>query len=75
MPESPVGRGATRPIAPARPRWVKVLAVVAVLVTLVVIVMLLTGGHHGPGRHFSSEPTAPDVPLALGDRHVQLGAR
>jgi hypothetical protein len=44
-----------------------------VLVTVVVIVLLLTGGNHGPGRHVSSEPTAPSVPLARGGGHVQLG--
>ena len=73
MPEPPIGRGRDRPVPPPRPRWVKVLAVVAVLVTVVVIVMLLAGGNHGPGRHISSEPTAPSVPLARGGGHVQLG--
>jgi ferric-dicitrate binding protein FerR (iron transport regulator) len=73
MPEPPVGRGRDRPVQPPRPRWVKVLAVVAVLVTVVVIVLLLTGGKHGPGRHVSSESTAPSVPLARGGGHVQLG--
>jgi hypothetical protein len=73
MPEPAGGRGRDRPVPPPRPRWVKVLAVVAVLVSVVVIVLLLTGGNHGPGRHVSSEPTAPSVPLARGGGHVLLG--
>jgi hypothetical protein len=66
MPELPIGQSPQRPVPPPRPRWVKVLAVVAVLLALAVIAMLVAGGHHGPGRHLSSEPTAPSVPLAIG---------
>jgi hypothetical protein len=37
------------------PRWVKIfLIVTAVLVVLLVAGMLIGGGQHGPGRHFSS---------------------
>ena len=67
MPEPRISRGPQRPVPPPRPRWVKVLAVVAVLLAVVVIVMLFAGGHHGPGRHFSSKPTARSVPLAVGE--------
>jgi ferric-dicitrate binding protein FerR (iron transport regulator) len=67
MPELPVSRNPQRPVPPPRPRWVKVLAVVAVLLAVMVIVMLLAGGHHGPGRHLSSQPTPPSAPLAVGE--------
>jgi hypothetical protein len=43
------------------PRWVKVSGIVAALiVVLLVAVMLLSGGEHGPGRHFGGlSATAP----------------
>lgn len=37
------------------PRWVKIFVFTTLaLVLLMVVVMLLSGGQHGPGRHFSS---------------------
>ena len=37
------------------PRWVKVFVITALgLALLMVVAMLLYGGQHGPGRHFSS---------------------
>jgi hypothetical protein len=37
------------------PRWVKVFVITALgLALLMVAVMLLSGGDHGPGRHFMS---------------------
>ena len=37
------------------PRWVKIFVVTTLtLVLLMVVAMLLSGGQHGPGRHFSS---------------------
>jgi hypothetical protein len=37
------------------PRWLKVSVVVALLLALlVVIAMLVSGGGHGPGRHFGA---------------------
>jgi hypothetical protein len=37
------------------PRWVKVFVITALeLALLMVVAMLLSGGQHGPGRHFSS---------------------
>ena len=37
------------------PRWVKVFVITALgLAFLMVVLMLLSGGRHGPGRHFSS---------------------
>jgi hypothetical protein len=36
------------------PRWVKVSAILALLLALLIAVVLLVGGgDHGPGRHFS----------------------
>jgi hypothetical protein len=40
------------PAPPTRPRWVKVLVIVAVLVVgLVIVIAIASGGEHGPGRH------------------------
>jgi uncharacterized membrane protein len=36
---------------PPRPRWVKVLGIIAIVLVVVVVVMLIAGGEHGPGRH------------------------
>jgi len=50
------------------PRWVKIfLIVTAVLVVLLVAGMLIGGGQHGPGRHFSSMAgvDTPAVPTTL----------
>jgi hypothetical protein len=45
------------------PRWVKVFVITALGLALVmVVVMLLSGGRHGPGRHFSS--AGFDAPVA-----------
>lgn len=48
---------------PGRPRWLKVLGLLAIAVVLVVVVMVLVGGDHGPGRHLpgggSGGETAP----------------
>lgn len=41
------------PSYPGVPRWVKIsLAAVFVAILAVVILMLLSGGRHGPQRHF-----------------------
>jgi hypothetical protein len=56
------------------PRWVKIfLIVTAVLVVLLVAGMLIGGGQHGPGRHFSSmvgvdTPAVPTTPASAADR-------
>ena len=34
-----------------RPRWVKVLGILAAVLVAVVLVMALAGGDHGPRRH------------------------
>lgn len=37
------------------PRWVKVSGIIViVIVLLAVMIMLISGGDHGPGRHFPS---------------------
>jgi hypothetical protein len=48
---------------PQMPRWVKVFGIVLILVIVLVAIMLLTGGNHGPGRHFSL--SLPGGQLAL----------
>ena len=40
------------PKPPSAPRWVKVAALVAGLFLAALLVMALSGGGHGPGRHF-----------------------
>ncbi|GAA2417142.1 hypothetical protein GCM10010404_89580 [Nonomuraea africana] len=35
------------------PRWVKIAGVVTAVLVLLFIVLLLIGGDHGPGRHWS----------------------
>ncbi|MGP9649380.1 hypothetical protein ACT3TP_02700 [Glutamicibacter sp. AOP38-B1-38] len=37
------------------PRWVKVFVVIAVVLVAFLLVALLSGGEHGPGRHFSAQ--------------------
>lgn len=47
---------ADRKSANNTPRWVKVSGIIAIiLVLLAVIIMILSGGNHGPGRHFKSD--------------------
>lgn len=69
--ESPSRRESAKSTAPM-PRWVKVfLITAAVLVVLVVTLMLLSGGQHGPGRHFSSSAsTGGDPQVALSHAPV-----
>ncbi|MGH3764810.1 MAG: hypothetical protein ACRDTX_06630 [Pseudonocardiaceae bacterium] len=69
------GRGRS---SPAAPRWVKVFGIVAgALALLVLILMMVGGGNHGPGRHFSSERPAgqqPPAGSAADTGHGLLGA-
>lgn len=45
------------------PRWVKLFGIgTIVLVLLVIIIMLISGGEHGPGRHFKSNNTSGYTP-------------
>lgn len=45
-----------KPDYPGVPRWVKALIVAAVVLLLVALVAMFSGGGHGPGRHFKSNP-------------------
>lgn len=52
--------GLTQPRPPARPRWLKMLAIAAAAAVVVfVIVALMTGGGHGPGRHLPGGEESP----------------
>lgn len=52
------------PRPPSRPRWVKVVLILAVVVILVLGAMIvLGGGRHGPSRHL--QMLAPHVALGL----------
>ncbi len=37
---------------PPRPVWVKALLIAVLVVVAIMVVNALTGGEHGPGRHF-----------------------
>ncbi|GEM49538.1 hypothetical protein [Deinococcus cellulosilyticus] len=51
-----------QPAPPGPPRWVKILATLTLTVLLLVLaVKLLSGGQHGPMRHFSP-PATEDHP-------------
>jgi len=52
------------------PRWVKIYLIVAGVLFFVLLVALLSGGKHGPGRHFS---TTPGVGLRTDPSHVVIG--
>ncbi|MEK5069716.1 hypothetical protein [Sporosarcina sp. FSL K6-1508] len=44
------------------PSWVKMFGIIAIVVVLlVVIIMLISGGDHGPGRHFKSDDTGSQM--------------
>lgn len=43
----------------SRPRWVKILGVIALLVLLVTIILLIARGPHGPGMHGGMSGTGP----------------
>ena len=42
------GRGSP----PGTPRWVKVFGLIGIILVMLFVLGLLTGRHHGPGRHF-----------------------
>jgi hypothetical protein len=44
------------------PRWVKVFGAVAAVIAILVVVLLLVGGNHGPGRHFSGDTGGEATP-------------
>ena len=53
------------------PRWVKVFVITALgLALLMVVLMLLSGGRHGPGRHFSS--AGFDSPVVYSAKAVSV---
>ena len=61
---APSTRGTVMPpdraTPPGMPRWVKRSGIiVAILVLLGVVVMLVSGGEHGPWRHFGGGDAAP----------------
>jgi hypothetical protein len=46
-------------------RWVKLtLVALAVLALIVLIVMMISGGEHGPARHFSMNTGSPAVDVS-----------
>ncbi len=52
-----------------RPRWVKVLGIVALVVVLLVVVMMVAGGgQHGPRRHTGA--STPAVRTVLSGGHA-----
>ncbi|MDO2933470.1 hypothetical protein Q2T94_03990 [Paeniglutamicibacter sulfureus] len=53
-PDTSSGRPPRGP-APKTPRWVKVFVVIALVLVAFLVIGLLSGGEHGPGRHFSAE--------------------
>lgn len=53
------------PPYPGAPRWVKLLGIGTIgVVLLVFTLMRLSGGEHGPGRHFRSADAGGPVPPA-----------
>ena len=51
---------------PSRPRWVKVVLILALLLILVVGAMIvLGGGQHGPGRHMQMLPRSTQLAFPL----------
>ncbi|HEX6042279.1 hypothetical protein [Longimicrobium sp.] len=54
------GRGSP----PATPRWVKVFGTIGIVLVLLLVLGLLTGRHHGPGRHLPGHgaPSGKAVP-------------
>ncbi|HKX15012.1 MAG TPA: hypothetical protein VJN19_07455 [Propionibacteriaceae bacterium] len=53
------------------PRWVKVFVITALGVALLmVLLMLVSGGRHGPGRHFSS--AGFDAPVAYSAKAASV---
>ena len=51
---------------PSRPRWVKVVLILALLLVVVVGAMIvLGGGQHGPGRHMQMLPRGSHSALPL----------
>lgn len=60
-----------RDAPPARPRWVKVSAIVALIVALLIVALLLLGGgSHGPGRHLSSGDGAATPSSTVTEGHT-----
>lgn len=61
---------------PRTPRWVKISGVIAmVLVLLVLIIMFLSGGNHGPGRHFPGGAPAEEVNQESAGKQVPFDNR
>lgn len=64
--DEPPNAGA--PAGHGTPRWVKVFGVIALVLLVMLLVALLSGGKHGPGRHFGDlgrQPAATRVPAVL----------
>jgi hypothetical protein len=61
--------------APAMPRWVKAVIVVAVVVVLAVAAVVLTGGEHGPGRHTGAGDAGRHAPPPGAERDAAPAPR
>jgi hypothetical protein len=63
----------------ARPRWVKVLGIVALVVVALIIIIMLAGGEHGPGRHTpdsgigSDRESTTSAAADTGNWHATVG--
>lgn len=56
----PAGKPGAPRYAP-RPRWVKVLGIIAMLIALATIIVLVIDAPHGPGMHGGLGDAAPAV--------------
>lgn len=55
---------------PARPRWVKVVALAAAVLVLAIVGIALAGGDHGPGRHLGGDDASPSHTAPPGGGHT-----
>ena len=68
-PDLAPAAGPGRGFPPPAPRWVKVFGMVGLVLVLLLLFGLLTGRHHGPGRHFPGR----DAPSGGPGPHTQPG--
>jgi hypothetical protein len=68
-PDPVDGLAPGRESPPVMPRWVKVFGIIGIILVLLLILGLLTGRHHGPGRHFPGQ----DAPSGGAGPQAQPG--